>query len=371
MSREEELITDRRVTELIDRSLDLREGDEKIMLLEEAVRLADTTRDVKLQYQARESFIEAAYFGGVPEKALVAYAWCLAQFDRNPDLFWEWKILWRYKWMINVISDFPQISKEQIHEMLDDMERRFQRAGSGLRAVYKYRYRMEKFFGNREQAIQFYEQAERMHQDDLTDCAACETDERVTYSFYTGKDELALRQAEPLLNGLRRCRSVPHRTYSKVLVPLLRLGRGDEAWQYHRRGYQMIMSDRAMLDYLSEHLIFLTLYGDLRGAGQLLEKHYHWTEENTNVYERFMFYRAAWLFLEVAVEADKKRLSLSLPRSFPLYEAEGEYETARLREWFEGRARELARRFDERNGTDYFTRELLDMNAIKELKKTV
>jgi hypothetical protein len=369
MSRGYDFDTESRVKELIERSLEMREGDEKIMMLEEAVRLADTTGDVRLQYLARESFIEAAYFGGVPEKALVAYAWCLAQFDRDPDQFGEWRILWRYKWMVNVICDFPQIPREKIYEMLDDMERRFLRAGSGLRAVYKYRYRTERFFGNREEAIRLYHLSEQTGRDDLSDCAACETDERVTFSLYTGNDAQALRQAAPLLGGRQKCRSVPQRTYSKVLLPLLRLGRTDEAWQYHRRGYSMLAGDRAMLDYLCEHILFLSLYGDTKGAAQVLENHYHWTEENTNLYERFMFYRAAWLFLEVASDAGEDKLRLLMPRSFPLYEAGGEYETARLKGWFEARARELAQKFDERNGTDYFTRELLDMAAIKELKK--
>ncbi|HEY0320454.1 MAG TPA: hypothetical protein VGC66_05730 [Pyrinomonadaceae bacterium] len=371
MSVEHDLDIAARVKDLMERSLNLPEGDEKIMMLEEAVRLADTVSDLKLQYQARESFIEAAYFGGVPEKALVAYAWCLAQFDRNPEQFWEWRILWRYKWMVNVICDFPQISKEQIYEMLDDMERRFRESGHGLRAVYKYRYRTERFFGNRREAIRLYRLSEQTVKDDLSDCAACETDERVTFSLYCGQDERALRLAESLIYGREKCRSVPQRTYSKLLLPLLRLGRREEAWQYYMRGYPMIANDRGMLDYLSEHFVFLSLYGDLNGAARLLEKHYTWTEENTNAYERFMFYRAAWLFLDKALEAGKDTLKLQMPRSFPLYDAGQQYETVRLKEWFEARARELAAKFDQRGGNDYFTSKLLDIEAIKELKHGV
>jgi hypothetical protein len=357
-----------RVKELIDRSLDLPEGDERIMMLEEAVRIADTTGDIKLQYDARESFIEAAYFGGVPEKAMVAYAWCLAQYDRNPELFREWKVLWRYKWMVNVICDFPQISKEQIYEMLDDMERRFRAAGRGLRAVYKYRYRTEKFFGDRQEALRFYRLSEQAGRDDLSDCSACEADERITYRLYIGEDEQALRFAELLLQSGNKCRSVPQRTYSKLLVPLLRLGNSEKAWQYHMRGYSMIAGERSMLDYLCDHFVFLSLCDDLKGAGNILEKHYHWTEENTNVYERFLFYRAAWLFLEMAEEAGMNNLSLKMPSSFPLYDAGRSYDASSLKQWFQSGARQLAARFDARNGTDYFTGKLLDMAAIKELK---
>lgn len=357
-----------RAKELIDRAYDLPEGDERIKMLEEAVRLADTTGDVKLQYEAREDYIEAAYFGGVPEKALVAYVWCLAQYDRDPDKFWEWKILWRYKWMVNVVCDFPQISKEQIYEMLDDMERRWRETGRGLRAVYKYRYRTEKFFGNRDEALRFYKLSEQAARDDLTDCAACEKDDKVIYCLYLGDDKLALRMAEPLLEGRDRCRSVPQRTYSKLLVPLLRLGERERAWQFYMRGYSMIANDRSMLEYLSCNFVFLSLYGDLKGAARILEKHFRWTEENTNPYDRFLFYRAAWLFTETAEDAGLDSLQLHMPRSFPLYSAEHSYQTAGLKRWFEARARELAAKFDARNRTDYFTDKLLNIAAMKELK---
>lgn len=357
-----------RVKELIDLCYDLPEGDERITMLEEAVRLADTTDDVKLQYAARENYIEAAYFGGVPEKALVAYVWCLAQYDRNPGEFWEWRILWRYKWMVNVVCDFPQISKEQIYRMLDDMERRFRETGRGLRAVYKYRYRTERFFGNRDEALRFYGISEQAGRDDLTDCAACEKDDKVSYYLYLGDDRLALRMAEPLLEGRDKCRSVPQRTYSKLLVPLLRMGERERAWQFYMRGYSLIAGDRSMLEYLSNNFVFLSLYGDLKGAARILEKHYRWSEENTNPYDRFLFYRAAWLFAEMAEDAGMKSLRLNMPRTFPLFQAEDSYPTASLREWLEGRARGLAAKFDARNRTDYFTAELLDMAAIKELK---
>jgi hypothetical protein len=155
-------------------------------------------------------------------------------------------------------------------------------------------------------------------------------------------------------------------------VPLLRLGRREEAWDFYSRSYHMVSRDRSMLDYLSEHFVFVSLYGDLEEAGRILENHYHWTEENTNPYERFVFYRAAWLFLDQAQEAGEDVLELKLmPRSFPLYNGSRFYDTPVLKEWFETRARELAAKFDARNGTDHFTKRLIDLKAIKELRNVV
>src|SRR5207244_1055466 len=133
------------VYELLTRSVEVGDGDEQISLREEAVRLADLEGDLKLQYFAREVYVRACIFGGDTEKALVAFSWLLAQFDRNPGAFDQWAILWKYKWIVAAIYNYPQVSKARIYEMLDDLSERSLRAGYGLHAVYNHRYRLEKF----------------------------------------------------------------------------------------------------------------------------------------------------------------------------------------------------------------------------------
>jgi tetratricopeptide (TPR) repeat protein len=358
--------------ELIRKAAQLGDGDEKIMTLEEAVRIADTGHDVKLQYQAREELIEAAFWGGDTEKALVAYSWCLAQFDKYPEKFSEWLLLWRYKWIVNVIVNFPQITKEQIYEMLDEMERRYLKAGYGLRVVYYYRYRVEKFFGNKDKALRYFSRAQELSRDDLSDCAACEVDERVTFQAYCGNNELALRLAEPIFSGVHRCRSVPQRTLAGILLPLVRLGRWTEAHDYHTRGYSMISRDIIYLNYVSDHLLFLALYGNFEQARLLLEYHFHWTTKGKNQHDKYTFYRAAWFLLDLMSDAGERTIKVRLPDSFPLYQysQNHHYEISQLKEWFENRAREIGEKFDKRSGTDQFAREMAETPALKELKRS-
>lgn len=363
---------DASVRELIRKASLLGDGDEKIMMLEEAVRIADTGYDVKLQYEAREELIEAAFWGGETEKALVAYSWCLAQFDNHPEKFSEWLLLWRYKWIVNVAVNYPQITKEQIYEMLDEMERRYLKAGYGLRVVYYYRYRTEKFFGNKDEALKHFRHAQELPRDALSDCAACEIDERVTFQAYCGEDELALSLAEPIFSGLQRCRSVPQRTLAGILLPLVRLGRWAEARDYHTRGYSMISHNILYLDYVSDHLLFLALYGDFEAGARLLEQHFHWTTKSKNLHDRYTFYRAAWLLVELMSDAGSETIKVRLTESFPLYQysQNHHYETSRMKEWFESSAREIGERFDKRSGTDKFARELAETPALKELKRS-
>ena len=367
MSVDEISELERSVYLTIGHSFALEDGDEKIAVLEEAVRLADTGTDVGLQYFARKEFLNAAYWGGAPEKAMVAYAWCLGQYDMEPGRFSERDLLWTYKWMINTIVHFPQISKEQIFEMLEDMTRRYREAGYGLRVVYQYRYRIERFWGNRERAIDYYHYAQGLAGDDLSNCPACELDEHVSFHNYCGDDALAVKTAQPLLEGRYKCRTVPQRTIARLLLPLLRLGRREEAWSYHLQGYRAVSRNKSFLNYVSDHLIYLTVTGKLERAAALLEEHYPWVEGNSDAYNRFLFYRAAWFFLHVMTASQTPRLSLCLPETFPLYAKSGDYESSRLAEWFHEEARQVAHKFNERNGNDHFTEELEGVLALKNL----
>lgn len=354
------------VYQLVIESFDLEDGEAQIAVLEESVRLADLKGDLKLQYFARERFVRACIFGGASEKALVAFAWMLAQFDSNPGRFDQWAILWKYKWMNSVIYDFPQVPKSRIYEMIDDLEQRAVKAGYGLRATTNERYRAEKFWDNKEKAVEYFRKLEELPRDDLSNCPLCESDERVSFAIYCGNDERALELALPILRGPEKCGSVPHRTYANVLLPLIRLGRQKEALRYHAKGYSLVANNQGSLDNVSDHLICLTLTENFNRSIALFERHYSWTETTRELSSHFRFFRAASLLFELLSERERA-FNLRPPRSFPLFSENGDYDSARLAAWFKQKAETIARRFDERNETDFFMRTLTETSLLKDL----
>jgi len=364
-------IVEQEIHDLLEEVVELEEGDEQISLLEAAVRLADRENDLELQYDIRDLLVRACIFGGATDKGLVAFSWCLAQFDKNPGQFSEWAILWKYKWIVGLICNFPQISKARIYQMLDDLAGRSRRAGYGLRAVYMHRYRTEKFWNNREKAIEYFHKMQEQPTDDLSNCSVCELDDQVGCAIYCGNDERALELAQPLLRGEQRCATVPHRTYANILLPLVRLGRLDEAIDYHRKGYELVAGNKSFLDKIADHLIFLALTEDFTRALEIFEKHYPWMEKNRDALYHFRFSRAAWLLFEILAEQPDKSLAtpqLSLPRFFPLYSSEGRYDAAKVAAWFKQQAEEIGRRFDRRNETNFFAQTLAETPPLKALR---
>jgi hypothetical protein len=358
------------VYELYQQAMDVPEGEERISRLEEAVRVADASGELRLQYFARDQLVSACIFGGETDKALVAYSWCLAQFDQNPGEFSQWTILWKYKWMVGLIPDFPHVPKKKLYLMLDDLEERIQKAGYGLRAVYNQRYRLEKFRDNKEKAIEYFRQMEEQPRDDVSNCSACEIDERVGFNIYCGNDARALQLANPIINGIEKCGSVPHRTYANLLLPLVRMGRRQEALEFHQLGYPLIANNKRYLDRIGDHLILLAITENFVRAQELFEKHYPWTEKSRDPFCRFRFLRASWLLFDLLAERGETSVQLNLPTSFPLFSESGKYETLKLAQWLEQAATELAKRFDQRNETDAFARMMTETSSLKELSQS-
>src|SRR5262245_44004775 len=117
----------RAISRLLAASRDKSDWPASAALREEAVQLADAHRDLDLAYKARKLLIEAGLMADRIDVMLPAFAWCLAQMDRDPDRFlWE-GVLWEYRWVISELPTLPTVSRAQIDDMIADMTGRYRR----------------------------------------------------------------------------------------------------------------------------------------------------------------------------------------------------------------------------------------------------
>jgi len=349
----------------------MKNGPAKCAVLEEIVRRADARNMIDLAFPARLALIEAATFSGAPDKALVAFSWCLSQADKHPDQFPESELFWKFKWIVNSLGDFPQISRKQIEDMLDEMARRYERAGISMRPVWMARWKLAIKMGEKALAKSSYKAFRDMPRDWMSDCPACEMDEKVNYANFLGLDELAVQTAEPIIGGRLSCAEVPHLTYGRLLMPLYRLGRLDEARQMHRNGYRLVSRTPAMLDILAEHLLFLAITDNLPKATKLFEKHLIWALEATDLGDRFLFCLSAKFLMERLQKAETPSLKLRLPTAFPLHHEKGLYEVGDLLAWLTTDANDRAAQFDRRNGNAYHAGRVADAAKWHELVKAL
>jgi hypothetical protein len=333
----------------------------KVAVLEEAVRLADAHSDTAAGFRARQALINAAIFSGMPERGLAAFSWCLAQCDRDPAQFDERRLLWEYKWVADYACLFPEISRQQIEQLLDDMARRHQEAGSTLHAVHQIRRDAAVEMGDRTAAEATHAKFQKTPRDWLSNCRACVVDMDVAYYAFLGDPAQAVNEAAQVLSGKLKCSEVPHRTYPRLLEPLLRLGRPAEAMMYHHRGYRLIIGNPLdFLRFLGQHITFLTLTGNLPRAVTLVETHLGSALQSRVATYRFELFLAARILIDQLVETGAANT--------PIRQPNGNSDAAALACWLDTELADLAARFDARNGNDMFARRITGRAELQELR---
>ncbi|EKO13579.1 hypothetical protein [Leptospira kirschneri] len=340
----------------------------KCPLLEEIIRLADLRKNKELGFEARLVLVEAGIFSGAIDKALVSFSWCLSLVDQNPEQFNEEDLMWKYKWIVDNLPVFPQIKKEQILEMLEDLEKRYEKNGGNKYPVLMLKRSISMMMGNIEESQKYHELLKQTTaKGRLADCAACVQNSEVFYAVHLGQDELALEKAQPILSGKLRCAEVPHLTYGTLLLPLLRLNQPEEAARLHKIGYKLVSNSTGLLGTISNHLLFLGITGEIAKAIQLLEKHFTSAFGASDRNHRFEFYRAVKFLMERILLSNLKSIKIRMPKTFPNYKEDGNYAVIDLDSWFGEEALKLASQFDSRNGNDSYMKNLGELKALHEL----
>ena len=337
----------------------------QVNLLESAIQIADFHSDIEQGFWLRTELISAATFSGYVEKSLVAFPWCLAICDRDPQHFSELDLFWSYKWVCENLPRFPQVSREQIQATLMDFADRYQRSGRSLRPLFQLKTIAAILMNDRAEAIESDRKWREAERDSYSDCRACELNWQINFAIYIGEYDRALTEAAPIIKGSLSCAEIPHHTLAALLIPLLKLGRIDEAMKYHLKGYPMVAKNRDFLLSASEHLCFLVATNNLVKAIGLLEKHLHWALEPVDPLSQFYFYRASYFLVKSLQDGSESNFRLVLPRSFPLYAQDGCYDISLLVNWFSQAAQDLAAKFDLRNGNDYYLTQFSELEQLR------
>lgn len=335
-------------------------GDLKVQLFKEAVRLADADGDLNFAFLLRLHLVEAAIQTGHNELAIPTFAWCRSHFEMDPNRFQEHlkTFLFVFKNLLHDSDEFPQLSREQVDELRAEMAGFYRQFGFNMRPVHYIQLTFATRIGDLDQAIQSHQNYLAIPRDELADCAACEADTEIEYFDLLGEWENAIEAARPNLLGHQSCGEVPHRTFSIVLRPLAMLKRYDEADDYQRRGYRLICDNTAFLNHVALQIAYLVHRERDEEALRMFERHLSWAVNTHHLRARYQFYIASKRVL-TQLAANRATCKLNLPEELPAYSSDGDYEPAKLIEWLDQQLRELGTKFNERNGNQFFTQELV------------
>ncbi|MGW2784962.1 tetratricopeptide repeat protein [Streptomyces populi] len=283
------------------------------------------------------------------DKMFVPFARLLRMWDEHPEHFDEFEIHslhWVFKWMSAGMLDQPHVPLASIEKWLGEMEQRYRLAGHSERAVRSAEFSVAAHLGDLERAERAYTAWMAADRDSMADCHACELHGQGWWRTVRGADEEALEAWAPVLEGEYTCAHEPHTVLASSLLPLLRLGRVEEARAHHLRGFRLVRSMESMRGAYADHVEFCALTGNEARALELLaERPAYFTDSGDP--------RSKLDFMAVVALTTDRLTALGLGGQPVPGPAGRVWTAAELAVHARGEALALAARFDDRNGTPY------------------
>ncbi|MDG9714078.1 tetratricopeptide repeat protein [Streptomyces sp. DH10] len=282
-------------------------------------------------------------------KMFVPFARLLRMWDEHPEDFDEYEthtLHWVFKWVSSGMLDQPHIPLASIEKWLGEMEHRYRLAGYSERAVRSAEHSVAAHVGDLARAERAYTAWLDADRDRMSDCHACELHAQGWWHAQRGRDAQALELWRPVLEGEYACAHEPHAALASSLVPLLRLGRLDEARGNHLRGLRLVRAMESMRGAYAEHVEFCALTGnEARGLELLAERPAYFTDDGQP--------QSRLDFMSVVALLMDRLTGLGLGDRQVPGPAGREWTARELATHARAEALALAARFDERNGTTH------------------
>ncbi|MEU5159872.1 tetratricopeptide repeat protein [Streptomyces sp. NPDC020875] len=324
---------------------------------------AESAGDPALFRQSLMGLIDAYEYSAERTKMVVPFARLLQEYDRDPAAFGSYEVhslFWRFKWVTGGIVDSPDVPLDAVERWLVDMERRYRLAGHSARAVRQAEHVLAEATGDEERTERAFAAWLAADRDSMSDCHACELNDQGRYRARRGEDAEAVRIWAPVLDNTLTCLEEPHRVLAHSLLPLLRLGRADEARSHHLRGYRMARGNESLLRSIGAHIEFCALTGNEARGLEILSEHAGHLGSLTDVEAQMDFNGGVLVLL--------RRLRETGHGDRPTVSHQGAVRTVtELYDLMYADATGIAARFDLRNGTTHVSELLAERIARRPL----
>ncbi|AJF68713.1 hypothetical protein [Streptomyces vietnamensis] len=263
------LDTPEAVVEALRANHDRPHGLQRTVTAEELVEAAEAFEKPDTLVTALIELMTAYVFTGEHRKAPVAFARLLKLWDSAPESFSQWEahqVFWSFKWVTTSLLQVPEMPLATVQGWVDQMRDRYEKAGHGMQPVAAMRYHIALHTGlGVDDAYDLWATRPRT---ELSDCEACETRHFALRQVAAGEDADALDTWQPVFGHVQTCAEEPQASQAQALLPLLRLGRTDEARSHHLTGYRRVRGNTGMQEEVGLHLEFCALS---RNEGRGLE----------------------------------------------------------------------------------------------------
>lgn len=344
----------------------LEHGKARVSAIRSAAEDADTHQDTPFRIFFRLDLCRESCFYGDSLDMMIVFPEALAMIDRYPDTpatafnnnFRDSMahILWVYKWVLNTCGGFYQIPMSDCLKFLEDFKKRSLAYGYGLRTYYDHVYNFY-YVIDEQKAEAAFHQFENTARDANSDCKACERNEIIDFYLRHNDLDRANRLSAEIENLSLRCHGARMRAWlvlkKNYMHYYLRQHAFEEAEAYCRLIDPRRIKNEEFCCW--DDFLYCYAYRDMGKALQIYRSHWkEWEQERKPSTIFDICLNCFSFFNRLATAGKKQTVKLSMDQTFCLYEESGVYRTERLYSYYYNKAKDLAQKFDKRNGSDFY-----------------
>jgi hypothetical protein len=347
------------IQKLLIRAQAVKSPYDKIKFIKRAINIADVHNDVEWGYDLRKQIIEIEEETSSCIEGLPAFTWILDTYEQYPEFCNESDFMLEYKWMIQAARRNASVSMQQFDAIVEDYKVRLLRNDYTLHSYYSAKAQMALQQNRLDEANKYLQLRSNEKRDSLSFCVACETHDLVEHALMRGKITRAVVLGAKLFTKEEQCKYIPFRT-ACITMNIL------DKYEWYEAAHKMFIlaverlnempdTDMSNIGYIGK-LIFHLTKRDKNEAWYFFEKYLAWSI-NCEDYYNFLFSSGS-----LSLFKGSGTHPLNISSEIPWYKPSGVYELPDLYDYYKNQAATLAAKFDERNGTTFFTDELSSMD---------
>ena len=325
----------------------LERGTARLNGIRDAIHEADSAQDLDWMFAFRYDYIEESIFCGDRYYAMIMFPEMLQLFDEHPELNENFRIAYDmlivFRWMVEAVQEFPQVSREEVDKYFRLYKRRLQEGGYSLNNYYMKRS-FTYMHMDRDISVESYYRFLETPMDSLSDGKALCTDFMVEFNLYLGNEEKALALAKPILEGkLKDKVNLPHSTYHEFCQYYVQTKQFEKAVPYMIPLEKKVDGDLYHMHHIGA---ILTLYSrlDVEKGIRLFNRNYHLYLGSKNPWLKFYFISGAVHLFDSMVKNGMGTDLVKVPES-PILTAVTEGDTKKVAQILRREANELGKAF--------------------------
>jgi len=331
--------------------------DVQLQKIRDYLARADSLGDTARGIYGRLEYIKLAEFTGRYDEALVQFTWCISVCDKDEKLREKFgpRLLWQFKWIINSLVKYPEVSRAQLDKTFGEMRRWYDRAGKSHRAIHSLAMQAIRQTGDLSMLPRQRDLWLAAPEDDSKDCAACEASTLVESYIWESNWQRTLDVAQGLIEGTQKCAEQPQVAHMHLLLPLFYLGHFDLARHLQRRSYAQVVGNRERMQEMGVLLAFLTATDQLARASETTNAILYELPNVRRGWDRLTALIGVRIFLMRVQALKKDRIRLRLGPTNPLKAPDDICHVQTLLDFANSELTRLAAAFDSRNGNTYIS----------------